>query len=474
MIGVLPGLGPLATISILFPLTYHMPPAAAVIMLAGIYYGAQYGGSTTSILASIPGEASTVVTCIDGYQMALKGRAGPALGIAAFASFIAGTFGVLTLQILSPPLVSFALRFGPPEYASLMTLGLVVLSFLSRKSMLKALMMGAVGILLGTVGLDAFTGRTRFTFRIPELLDGIGIGTLAMGLFGISEILLNVEKQLSAKDQITERVGSLLPKLGDWSRSLWSMLRGSVIGFFLGILPGGSAILGSFVSYGVEKRLSKHPEEFGHGAIEGVAGPEAANNAAAQGAFVPLLTMGLPTGPVTALLLGALMIHGIRVGPMLLQEHPDLFWGVVTSMYVGNTMLLLLNLPLIGLWVKLLKVPYSILFPLILFVCFIGAYVMNNAVFDLELMLIFGVIGYLMRKFDYEPAPLALAYVLSSPLEQSLRQSLILSGGSFSIFVNRPISLVCLVVVLILIVSVVASPVRKRREEIVAQSEEIT
>jgi len=471
LIGVLPGIGPVGTMAILLPVTYGIPPTTAIIMLAGIYYGAQYGGSTTSILVNIPGEAASVVTCLDGYQMALKGRAGPALGIAAFGSFIAGTFGVIGLQLMAPPLVSVALRFGPPEYFSLMLLGFVVLTYLAQKSMAKALMMAGVGILLGTIGLDTMTGMPRFTFRIPELLDGVGLAPLAMGLFGISEILLNVEKKIK-QELLTTKVKGLFPNLQDWKRAGWPILRGTVSGFFLGILPGGGAVLGSFVSYAMEKRISKHPEEFGKGAIEGVAAPEAANNSAAQGAFIPLLTLGIPSNVVMAILLGALMIHNITPGPMLVKEHPQLFWGVISSMYMGNIMLLVLNLPLIGLWVQLLRVPYAILFPLILFICLIGAYVINNSVIDVAFMFICGVLGYLMRKFEYEPAPLVLAYVLTPLLENALRQSLILSGGSFGIFMVRPISAGCLAVAAALLVSSLLPMIRKKREEIVAEAKE--
>jgi len=471
LIGVLPGIGPVGTMAILLPVTYGIPPTTAIIMLAGIYYGAQYGGSTTSILVNIPGEAASVVTTLDGYQMALKGRAGPALGIAAFGSFIAGTIGVIGLQLLAPPLVAVALRFGPPEYSSLMILGFVVLTYLAQKSMGKALMMAGVGIILGTIGLDTMTGMPRFTFGIPELLDGVGLAPLAMGLFGISEILLNVEKKIK-QELLTTKVKGLFPTREDWRRAIGAILRGSGFGFFLGILPGGGAVLGSFVSYALEKRISKHPEEFGKGAIEGVAAPEAANNSAAQGAFIPLLTLGIPSNVVMAILLGALMIHNITPGPMLVKEHPQLFWGVISSMYMGNVMLLVLNLPLIGLWVQLLRVPYAILFPLILYICLIGAYVINNSVIDVTIMLLCGVVGYLMRKFEYEPAPLVLAYVLAPMLENALRQSLILSGGSFGIFMARPISAGCLLVAAGLLFSSLLPRIRQKREKIVAEAKE--
>ncbi|NWF54201.1 MAG: tripartite tricarboxylate transporter permease [Syntrophaceae bacterium] len=470
LIGVLPGIGPVGTMAILLPVTYGIPPTTAIIMLAGIYYGAQYGGSTTSILVNIPGEAASVITCLDGYQMARKGRAGPALGIAAFGSFIAGTLGVIGLQLLAPPLVSVALKFGPPEYFSLMLLGFVILTYLAQKSMVKALLTAGVGVVLGTIGLDTMTGMPRFTFNIPELLDGVGLAPLAMGLFGISEILLNVEKKMK-QELLTTRVKGLLPNLEDWRRSIWAILRGTGSGFFLGILPGGGAVLGSFVSYALEKRVSKNPEEFGKGAIEGVAAPEAANNAASQGAFIPLLTLGIPANVVMAILLGALMIHNITPGPMLVKEHPQLFWGVISSMYLGNVMLIILNLPLIGLWVQLLRIPYSLLFPLILFICLIGAYVINNSTVDVLMMFVFGVVGYFMRKFEYEPAPMVLAYVLTPLLENALRQSLILSDGSFGIFMRRPISAGCLIIAAFLLLSSLLPMLRKKRETLVAEAE---
>lgn len=433
--------------SMLLPVTFHISPIGAIIMLAGIYYGAQYGGSTTSILVNIPGEASTVITCLDGYQMAKKGRAGPALGITAFGSFIAGTIAIIGLIFVASPLAKAALKFGPPEYFSLICVGLVVVTFLSQRSMYKGLMMALLGLLFGSVGQDTFSAAPRFTFGLNELMDGLDIVPLIMGLFGISEILINLEQPL--KREIYEtKIKGLFPSLKDWGLAKWAILRGTIIGFFLGILPGGGAILSSFVSYAIEKRVSKYPEKFGTGVIEGVAAPESANNAAAQASFIPLLSLGIPPNAVAALLFGGLLIHGIQPGPLLIGEHPDLFWGVVMSMYVGNVMLLALNLPLIGIWVKILKVPYTILFPLILLFCFIGVYSVNNSVFDIYLMLIFGIVGYLMQKFDFEPAPLVMAFVLSPMLETALRQSLKISGGSFTIFFSRPISMVCMLFVL--------------------------
>lgn len=471
LIGVLPGIGPAGAMAMLLPLTYKIPPVSAIIMLAGIYYGAMYGGSTTSILVNIPGEAASVVTTLDGYQMARQGRAGPALGIAAIGSFIAGTFSVLFLQILSPYLVSVALSFGPPEYASLMILGLVILSYLTQKSMIKALMMAGIGILIGTIGMDTLTGRIRFTFGIYELSGGVGLIPLVMGLFGISEVLLNVEKSFN-REVFVKKISHVYPTLQDCIICKWAIIRGSIIGFFLGVLPGAGAILASFVSYGVEKRLSKTPERFGNGAIEGVAAPESANNAAAGGAFIPLLALGIPGNPITAILLGALMIHGITPGPMLMKEHPDVFWGVISSMYIGNGMLLVLNLPLIGLWVRLLKVPHSILFSLILLFCVIGSYAESNSMFDVFIMVFFGVLGYLLAKFNYEPAPLVLAFVLGPMLETAIRQSLLISDGSFIIFLSRPISLGCFLIAAALLITSFIPFLREKRESIVAKAED--
>lgn len=451
MVGVLPGLGPVAAMSLLLPATFHTTPVASIIMLAGIYYGAQYGGSTTSILVNIPGEAASIMTCLDGYQMARQGRAGPALGICAFGSFIAGTFAIIGLMLVAPPLAEFGLKFGPPENFSLMVLGLIILTFLTSASMIRALMMAAFGLIVGTVGLDNISNMPRFTFDIIELMDGVGLIPVAMGLFGISEVLVNIEMKIK-RDVFTSKVTGLLPTLKDWARSIGAILRGTAIGFFLGLIPGGGAMLASFVSYAIEKRFSKHPEDFGKGAIEGVAAPESANNAGAQASFIPLLTLGIPSNVVMAMLLGALMIHGVTPGPLLLSQHPEIFWGVVASMYLGNILLLILNLPLIGLWVKLLKVPYSLLFPLIIFFCLTGAYSINNSFIDVKIMLIFGIIGYLMRKISLEPAPMVLAFVLGPMLENSLRLSLIKSQGSFSIFFTRPISATCLIIAIALIV----------------------
>ena len=455
LVGVLPGLGPAAAIALLLPATFRVTPVSAIIMLAGIYYGAMYGGSTTSILVNIPGEAASVVTCLDGYQMALRGRAGPALGIAAFGSFIAGTFSIIALCFLAPLLAGIALQFGAPEYFSMMVVGIIVLTFLNSGSMIKSLMMAIVGLTLGGIGMDVITGKYRFTYGIQVLADGIGLVPSVMGLFGISEVFLNLESEIK-RDLLTTRVKNLFPTVKDWADSLWPIIRGTVVGFFLGIIPGGGAIIASFASYAIEKKASKHPEEFGKGAIAGVAGPESANNSAAGGAFIPLLTLGIPPNAVVAILLGAMMIHGLQPGPLLMKEAPDVFWGTIVSMYVGNGMLLVLNLPLIPLWVMVLRVPYYLLYPLIILFCLVGSYSIGNNVGDVMIMLIMGIVGYLMRKFHYDAAPMVLGLVLGQGLETNLRQALMLSWGDFSIFVSRPLSLSFLIVAaLLLIVPVV-------------------
>ena len=452
LVGVLPGIGPVGAISILLPATFRMSPVSAIIMLAGIYYGAQYGGSTTSILINIPGEASSVVTCLDGYEMAKNGRAGPALGIAAFGSFIAGTLGLIGLILFAVPLAEFGLKFGSPEYFSVILLGLTLVTYLSQGSKIKALMMGAFGLILSCIGLDHIQASPRMTFNIMQLWDGIGLVPIAMGLFGVSEVLINIERTI-IREILKTKIKNLFPTISDWIQSKGAILRGSVLGFFLGILPGGGPVISSFLSYGLEKRVSKNPEKFGKGAIEGVAGPESANNAATSGVFIPLLTLGIPTNVVMALLFGALLIHGMRPGPLLLKDHPDIFWGLVSSMYVGNVMLLILNLPLIPMWVQVLKVPYRILFPLILLFCLIGCYSLNNSSFDVIVMVIFGIVGYLFRKFDYESAPLILAFVLGPMLEINLRQSLLFSKGSLLIFFTRPISAVATIIAIILFIT---------------------
>jgi putative tricarboxylic transport membrane protein len=469
LVGVLPGIGPVAAMSLLLPVTFTAPPEAGIIMLAGIYYGSMYGGSTTAILVNIPGEAASVVTTLDGHQMARQGRAGPALGIAAIGSFIAGTFAIVGLMLVAPTLARFAVSFGPPEYFSLMVLGLSILTYLSQGSLLKALMMACLGLVLGLVGLDSISAVPRLTFDRMELVDGVGLVPIVMGLFGIAEILVNLEQRLT-RSIFTDRISGLMPSRQDWAESAGPLARGSLLGFVLGILPGGGAVISSFLSYALEKRLSRTPERFGNGAIAGVAGPEAANNAAAGSGFIPLLTLGIPPNVVVALLLGAFIVHNVQPGPLLMTQNPGLFWGIVTSMYIGNAMLLVLNLPLIGLWVQVLKVPYRILFPLILLFCLIGVYSVGNNVFDIYVMVAFGVVGYLMRKFGYEPAPLVLAFVLGPLMENNLRKALILSDGSFSIFLESRISLACLLLAFVLLASAVLPALRKRRERIAVEA----
>ena len=464
LVGVLPGLGPLGAIAILLPATFHMSPVTAMIMLAGIYYGSMYGGSTTSILVNIPGEAASVVTCLDGHAMAKQGRAGAALGMAAFGSFIAGTLGLVGLMLFAAPLSRFGLRFGPPEYFGIILLGLILVVYLSQASILRSLIMAGVGLILSCVGIDRITGSPRMTFDMIELWNGIDMVSLGMGLFGVSEILKTLEE--SADPEILQtKIKNLLPTLEDWRQSRGPIFRGSVLGFFLGILPGGGAVIASFLSYGIEKRLSRTPERFGKGAIEGLAGPESANNAATSGAFVPFLTLGIPPNVVMALFFGALVIHGIRPGPFLISSHPDLFWGLISSMYIGNVMLLVLNLPLIPLWVQVLKIPYRILFPLILLLCIIGAYSVNNSAFDVLVMVLFGIVGYLFRKFGYECAPLILAFVLGPLLELNFRQSLLSSQGNFSIFFTRPIAATAILLACLLLTTSFIPYIRKGRKK---------
>ena len=463
LVGVLPGIGPLSGISILLPVTFGLDATRAVVMLAGIYYGSQYGGSTTAILMRIPGEASSVMTCIDGYAMAQRGRGGAALCIAAVGSWIAGTFGVLMLTLIAPPLAEFALRFGPPEYTALLVLGLVMLAYLSSTALPRTLLMAAVGLLIGTIGIDTMTGHFRFSFGIAELGDGVGIVPVAVGLFGLGEILSTPSASVVGK-LITPKLRELLPSREEWRQSIWPITRGSVLGFFVGLAPGSAHIISSFMSYAIEKRLSKKPEEFGNGAVAGVAGPESANNAASTGAFVPMLSLGLPTGPVTAVLMAALLIHGVPPGPTLMTDHPDVFWGFVASMYVGNLMLLALNLPLVGVFVNVLRIPYSYLYPLVVMFCILGVYAVNNSVVDVWIMLIMGALGYGLRKFGLDPAPLVLGLVISPTFEMSLRQSLVMSNGNWTIFFNRPIALTLLAVALALLALAALSLVRQRRD----------
>lgn len=450
LVGVLPGIGPAAGISLLLPSTYHADPTASMIMLCGLYYGTMYGGSTTSILVNIPGEAASIVTCFDGYQMARQGRAGPALGIAAFGSFIAGTVSVVGLMFLAPTLASFALKFGSPEYFSLMVMSMTLVTYLSQRSMIKGIMMASLGLILSVVGMDPVTAKLRFTYDILVLRDGLGIVPVVMGLFGVSEVLLNVGVGID-REVFKTKIKHLFPTRQDWRDSSMPIVRGSFMGFILGIIPGIGGIIPTFISYGLEKRLSKHPEQFGTGRIEGVAGPESCNNAAATGTFVPMFSLGIPANAITAILLGALTIYGLQPGPLLVSEHPDLFWGVIASMYIGNVMLLVLNLPLIPLWVLILKVPYMILYPLILLFCLIGAYTLSNSVGDVIIMCIFGVVGIFMKKFQFEPAPLVLALVLGPMMEDNLRQSLIISGGNFAAFFTRPLSAFFLIVSLVIL-----------------------
>jgi putative tricarboxylic transport membrane protein len=452
LVGVLPGIGPVGAIAILLPVTFKISATGAIIMLAGLYYGAMYGGSTTSILVNIPGEAASVITCLDGHKMALQGRAGPALGMAAFGSFIAGTLGIVGLMFFATPLSRFALKFGPQEYFSLIILGLTFVTYLSHGSMLKAVMMACFGLMMSNIGLDPITATPRITFGFMELFEGMGIAPVAMGLFGVGEVLFNLERKYS-RAVIQTKIKQMFPSKLDWIASKWALTRGTVVGFLVGILPGGGPVLASFFSYGIEKRVSKEPQKFGTGAIEGVAGPESANNAAASSSFIPLLTLGIPPNPSLAVLFGAFLIHGITPGPLLLRDNPDVFWGVLSSMYVGNVMLLVLNLPLIPMWVQVLKIPAKYLYPLILMFCLIGAYSLNNNVFDVSIMIIFGVVGYLFRKFDYEGAPLVLAFVLGPMLDLNLRQALLVSDGRFVDFFTRPISGVTLGLAILLLTS---------------------
>jgi putative tricarboxylic transport membrane protein len=462
LIGVLPGIGPVGAMAILLPATYHVPPLSTVIMLAGIFYGAMYGGSTTSILLNIPGEAASIVTCLDGHQMAKQGRAGPALGIAAFGSFIAGTIGVVGLMALSYPLAKVALRFGPPEYAGLMVVGLMLIAYLGQQAFVKAVVMAAFGLILSFFGTDIISGHERFTFGIGNLVEGITIVPMVMGLFGISEVMINMS-ETGPRSVFTAHAKNLLPNRKDWAAAFWPIIRGTGIGFFLGILPGGGALLASFASYAVEKRVSKHPEEFGQGAIAGVAGPESANNAASTSSFIPLLTLGIPANVVMAMLFVGLMVHGIRPGPMLMAERPDVFWGVIMSMYLGNVMLLVLNVPLIGIWVKVLQLSTAYLYPLIILFCVIGVYSINNSTFDIGSMLVFGIVGFVLRKVGYGPAPLVLAFVLGPLLEQALRQSLLISNGNFMILISRPISAVCFGLATVLLISGIVNSIKGKR-----------
>jgi TctA family transporter len=464
LIGVLPGLGPTATIAMLLPVTFTLPPVSALIMLAGIYYGSQYGGSTTSILVNVPGEAASVVTTLDGYQMALKGRAGVALTTAAVGSFFAGTVATLLIALFASPMAAIALKFGPAEFFSLIVLGLLAAIVLSRGSLLHAVGMVVLGLLLGLVGADVNTGIQRFTFGIPQLADGIGFVVVAMGMFGIAEIIRNLEQEDICSTMVS-KITSLMPTREDWKRMIAPILRGTAIGSALGILPGSGSILGAFAAYAIEKKVSKYGKEFGTGAIEGVAAPESANNAGAQTSFIPMLTLGIPSNPVMALMIGAMIIQGIQPGPSVITEQPALFWGIVVSMWIGNLFLIILNLPMIGMWVRLVSVPYHYLFPAILVFCGVGVFSLNNTEFDIHLMALFGLLGYVFVKLDCEPAPMLLAFILGPLMEEYMRRALLLSRGNPMIFIQRPISATLLALGVLAIVAASLPMFYKKREE---------
>ena len=465
LIGVLPGIGPIATLAMLLPTTYALEPTSALIMLAGIYYGAQYGGSTTAILVNLPGESSSVVTCLDGYQMARRGRAGAALGIAALGSFVAGTFATLLVAAFAPPLTELAFKFGPAEYFSLMVLGLIGAVVLASGSLLKAIAMIILGLLLGLVGTDVNSGVARFSFDIPELSDGIGFVAVAMGVFGFAEIIVNLEKK-DKREVFTSKVGSLLPNWSETKQAAPAVARGTLLGSILGILPGGGALLAAFAAYTMEKKIAgaKASPPFGQGNIRGVAGPESANNAGAQTSFIPMLTLGIPPNAVMALMIGAMTIHNIQPGPQVMASNPTLFWGLIASMWIGNLMLVILNLPLIGLWIQLLKVPYRLLYPAILVFCCIGVYSINNNPFDVYMTVVFAVIGYLFFKLQCEPAPLLLGFILGPMMEENLRRAMLLSRGDPTVFFTRPLSLTLLLMAAALVVIVTLPAIKKTRE----------
>ena len=468
LVGILPGVGPIATIAILLPLTFQVDPTGALIMLAGIYYGAQYGGSTTAILVNIPGEATAVVTCLDGHQMAKQGRAGTALGVAALGSFFAGTVATIFIAAMGEPLTKLAQLFGPAEYFSLMVMGLVFSTVLAQGSVYKAILMVLLGLLLSTIGTDLETGQERITMGIQNLSDGMDFTPLAMGIFGFAEILRNLDTP-EARDVVRTAIGRLLPSWSEIKQCIPPVLRGTFIGGLLGILPGNGAVLGPFASYPVEKKIAKDPSRFGKGAIEGVAGPESANNAGAQTAFIPLLTLGIPPNAVMALMVGAMTIHGIIPGPQVMTKNPDLFWGMIASMWLGNAMLVIINLPLIGMWVKLLKVPYRMMVPAILIFCCIGIYSVNNAMEDVLSCAFFTMVGYLLIKFGYEPAPMLLGFVLGKLMEEKFRQAMILSRGSFITFVERPVSAVLLAIAVGLLLIAALPSIRAKRETAFAE-----
>ena len=471
LIGVLPGLGPIATIAMLLPSMYALEPTSALIMLAGIFYGAQYGGSTTAILINVPGEASSVVTALDGYQMARRGRAGAALATAALSSFLAGTVGTLVVAAFAPPLTELAFEFGAPEYCALMFLGLIGAVVLASGSFVKALAMVVLGLLLGQINTDAITAVPRFSFDIPELTDGISFVVIAMGLFSFGEIIANLGKPPQHRDILVKRVSGLMPTAQDFREAAPAALRGTFLGCLLGVLPGAGPILASFSSYTLEKKLAKNPGEFGKGAIQGVAAPEAANNAGAQTAFIPMLTLGIPTSAVMALMIGAMTLMGIQPGPQVMTNNPSLFWGLITSMWVGNLMLVILNLPLIGIWVKLLSVPYRFLFPAIMAFCAIGVYTLSNNTFDVYCAAAFAVIGFLFHKLGFEPAPLILGFILGPMMEENLRRALLMARGDWSIFVTRPIAAVMIGISVMLMIAIMLPAISRKRKEVFVEEE---
>jgi len=469
-IGVLPGLGPVATIAMLLPITFGLPPVSSLIMLAGIFYGAQYGGSTTAILINLPGESSSIVTALDGHEMAKQGRAGKALATAAWASFFAGTVTTILIALFSPPLAEVALKFGPAEYFSLMVLGLVASVVLAHGSLMHALGMIVFGLLLGIVGTDVNSGVARYSFDMPELIDGINFVVVAMGVFGLGEIISNLQHETERSLMVKKVTGLMLDK-DDFKAIAAPVLRGTLLGSILGILPGGGAMLSSFAAYALEKKVSKNSANFGKGAIEGVAAPESANNAGAQASFIPMLTLGIPSNPVMALMIGAMIIQGIQPGPSVMVEQPALFWGLVASMWIGNAMLVILNLPLIGLWVKMVSVPYHLLFPAILVFCCIGVFSLANTSFDIYFMAIFGLAGYLFRKLECEPAPMLLGFILGPMMEEFLRRALLLSKGNPMVLVTRPISATMLVMAALVMITVMLPALRKKREEVFVEDD---
>ena len=466
LIGVLPGLGPIATIAMLLPSMYTLEPTSALIMLAGIYYGAQYGGSTTAILINVPGEASSVVTALDGHQMARKGRAGAALAVAGLGSFFAGTVGTVVIAAFAPPLTELAFKFGAPEYCSLMFLGLVGAVVMASGSLAKALSMVVLGLLLGQINTDVITAVPRFSFGVPELMDGINFVVIAMGVFSFGEIIANLGKPVEHRDVMVKKVTGLWPTKKDFKDASPAAVRGTILGCLLGVLPGAGPMLASFTSYTLEKKVAKHPEEFGQGAIQGVAGPEAANNAGAQTSFIPMLTLGIPTSAVMALMIGAMTIMGIQPGPQVMTTNPSLFWGLITSMWVGNLMLVILNLPLIGIWVKLLTVPYRFLFPAIMAFCAIGVYTLSNNTFDVYCAAAFAVIGFTFHKLGFEPAPLILGFILGPLMEENLRRALLMGRGDWSVFITSPISATMLGAAFFLMVMIALPAIKKKREEV--------